>query len=302
MKATWCGTLWWPASSRPMTSTSELSRTQLILLFLGGVLTVAALLFSVYGDRRQGELTVGEPSSLSFAAPVDLQVVDEVATSQQRQAVRQQISEIYNVDAHAQQLVLAALAAAALPEPVRVSLEEAYLQLEGVTAEQLPELVEAAVTDLDPIEAEGLRPVLFRRLLPTSIPNLELTEAARNAAANAVAWVMEFVRAGQLIVREGDVLTASQPGLLQATGLYDARADEFRQVAWIIAGCLLLGGLFSLALLLVWRFTADQLHVRQFIFLAVLTFVVLLAQRYALTVSQNFLFLLLIPLLVSVLV
>lgn len=285
-----------------MTSTSELSRAQLILLVLAGVLTVGLLLFTVYGDRRQGELTVGEPSSLSFAAPVDLQVVDEVATSQQRQAVRQQIAEIYNVDAHAQQLVLAALAAAALPEPVRLSLEEAYMQPEGVTADELPRLVDEAVASLDSAEADGLRPVLFRRLLPTSIPNLELTEAARNAAASAVAPVMEFVRAGQLIVREGDVLTASQLGLLQATGLYDARADEFRQLAWIIAGCLLLGGMFSLALLLIWRFTAGQLQVRQFIFLAALTFIVLLAQRYALNISQNFLFLLLVPLLVSVLV
>ncbi len=285
-----------------MTSTSEFSRPQLILLFLAGVITVGLLLFSVYGDRRQGELTAGEPSPLSFAAPVDLQVVDEIATSQQRQAVRQQIDEIYNVDARAQQLVLATLAAATLPEEVRASLEHAYTQPEGVSAQELPGLVASAVESLNADEAAGLQTVLLRRLLPTSIPNLELTEAARNAAASAVAPVMEFVRAGQLIVRQGDVLSASQLGLLQATGLYDARADEFRQLAWIIAGCLLLAALFSVALIVIWRYTAGQLSIRQFIFLAAMTVTVLAAQRYALGISQNFLFLLLIPLLVSVLV
>lgn len=285
-----------------MTSTSEPTRTQLILLLLAGVLSVSLLLFSVWGDRTQGELSAGEPSPVSFAAPVDLQVIDEIATSQQRQTVRQQIDDIYNVDAQAQQHVMAALTAAALPESVRAQLIEAYSQPDGVTAEALPALVEAALESLPADEADGLRPVLFRRLLPTSVPNPELTEAARAAAANAVRPVMEFVRAGQLIVREGDILTANQLGLLQATGLYDVRADEFRQVTWIVAGCVMLGVLFSLALVLVWRFTAGQVSVRQFVFLAAMTFLVLAAQRYALGLSQNFLFVLLVPLLVSVLI
>src|SRR5690625_603476 len=127
-----------------MTSTSEPTRTQLILLLLAGVLSVSLLLFSVWGDRTQGELSAGEPSPVSFAAPVDLQVIDEIATSQQRQTVRQQIDDIYNVDAQAQQHVMAALTAAALPEPVRAQLIEAYSQPDGVTAEALPALVEAA--------------------------------------------------------------------------------------------------------------------------------------------------------------
>src|SRR5690625_1184094 len=116
-----------------MTSTSEPTRTQLILLLLAGVLSVSLLLFSVWGDRTQGELSAGEPSPVSFAAPVDLQVIDEIATSQQRQTVRQQIDDIYNVDAQAQQHVMAALTAAALPESVRAQLIEAYSQPDGVT-------------------------------------------------------------------------------------------------------------------------------------------------------------------------
>ena len=109
-----------------MTNTSEPTRMQRLLLFLAGTLSVGLLLFSVYGDRREGELQAGEPSPVSFAAPVDLQIVDEVATGLQRQAVRMQIEEIYNVDAHGRQLVLAALNAAALPETVRGTLHMDY--------------------------------------------------------------------------------------------------------------------------------------------------------------------------------
>lgn len=285
-----------------MKTTSELTPPGRLLFFLGGTLAVAILLFTVYGDRRQGELAVGEPSPLSYVAPVNVQVIDELATGQQRQVVRSQIREIYSVDSQVQQLVLAAVSEAALPERTREILTEAYLASDGVKGAEIPGLLERALRGLAPEEQAGLRRVLSRRLLPTSVPDVELTELTRGAAAAAVKPVMEFVQAGQLIVREGEPLTAGQLSVLKATGLYNARADEFRQLAWIIAGCLLLGALFAVALMMVWQLLARHMTQRQFLFLALLTFVVLLGQRYALGISQNFLFIMLLPLLIAILV
>lgn len=285
-----------------MTSTPEPGRGQLLLLFIAGAVSLAALLFSVYGDRHQGELQAGEASPLSFAAPVNLEVVDEVATSQQRQSVREQVPDIYHVDQQAQQLVLAAISAASLPDGVRATLQAAFIEPEGVKAQELPALVDRALADQSAEDAANLRVLLARRLVPTSIPDQALTEAARNAAAAAVRPVMTFVQAGQLIVREGETLTTNQLALLQATGLYDPRAVEFRQMTWTVLGSLLLGAVFALALMLVWRFVAPRVVFRQFLFLAILTFVVMAGQRYALGISQSLIFLSVLPLVVSVLV
>lgn len=285
-----------------MTSTPEPGRGQLLLLFIAGAVSLAALLFSVYEDRYQGELRAGEASPLSFTAPVNLEVVDEVATSQQRQSVREQVPDIYHVDQQAQQLVLAAISAASLPDGVRETLQRAFIEPDGVKAQELPELVDRALAGESAEDAANLRVLLARRLVPTSIPDQLLTEAARNAAAAAVRPVMTFVQAGQLIVREGDTLTANQLSLLQATGLYDPRAVEFRQMIWTVLGSLLLGAVFALALMLVWRFVAPRVVFRQFLFLAVLTFVVMVGQRYALGISQSFIFLPVLPLVVSILV
>lgn len=285
-----------------MTSTPEPGRGQLLLLFIAGAVSLAALLFSVYEDRYQGELRAGEASPLSFTAPVNLEVVDEVATSQQRQSVREQVPDIYHVDQQAQQLVLAAISAASLPDGVRETLQRAFIEPDGVKAQELPELVDRALAGESAEDAANLRVLLARRLVPTSIPDQLLTEAARNAAAAAVRPVMTFVQAGQLIVREGDTLTANQLSLLQATGLYDPRAVEFRQMIWTVLGSLLLGAVFALALMLVWRSVAPRVVFRQFLFLAVLTFVVMVGQRYALGISQSLIFLPVLPLVVSILV
>jgi len=285
-----------------MKTTSELTPATRLFFFLGGMLAVAILLFTVYGDRRQGELSVGEPSPLSYVAPVNVQVADELATGQQRQMVRSQIREIYSVDTQTQQLVLAAIAEAAVPERTRETLQDAYMASDGVKAAEIPGLLDRALKGLTEEEQAGLRQLLSRRLLPSSVPDVELTEAARAAAAAAVRPVLETVQAGQLIVEEGEPLTAGQLNVLEATGLYNARADEFRQLAWIIAGCLLLGGIFAAALMLLWQLLARDVSRRQFLFLAVLTFAVMLGQRYALGLSQNFLFIMLLPLLVSILV
>src|SRR5690554_5295065 len=98
-----------------MTSTPELSRGARLMLFLVGTAVLAGLLFSVYGDRQADTLVAGVPSPVSYVAPVNLQVVDEIATQQRRQAVRDQVGDIYNVDPRLQSLALGTIASASLP-------------------------------------------------------------------------------------------------------------------------------------------------------------------------------------------
>ncbi len=271
------------------------------MLFLVGTAVLAALLFSVYGDRQADTLVAGVPSPVSYVAPVNLQVVDEVATQQRRQAVREQVGDIYNVDARLQSLALGIIASASLPPQVRSFLLDQFERPAGVRATQLPELVRQAAALADVSETPALEAFLLRGLIPTSVPAPLLTEAARHAAADSVPPVLAVVSAGELIVMEGEPLTASQLTLLEATGLYSPRERAFTQAGWIVVGCLLLALLLCGALVYASGWMAPRLGTRQWIFITVVTALVLIGQRLVLDISPSFLFVMLIALVLSVL-
>lgn len=287
-----------------MTSTARRPRApwRLLLVHLGGTAVLAALFWSVYGEQAaDAGLVAGLPSPLSFVTPVDLEVVDEDATQVQRQTVREQIAEVYTLDVHAQRRALAALATASLPEPALRVLQDAYGAPAGVRESEIAGLLEAALAALPAGDGQALGPLLARYMPATSIPSSTLTEAARSAAAAAVEPVMQTVDAGQVIVREGEPLTAAHLAMLQAAGLYDERRSAFRETGWIVAGCVLLGALLSLILGQAAARLLPSLTSRQALFVAGLTIVTIVAQRMALGVSPSFLFVVVIALAMAVL-
>jgi putative nucleotidyltransferase with HDIG domain len=285
-----------------MTKAARKTFPRLLGLYVLSTLGVAVLLYSIYGERQRAPLQPGQPSPQTYIAPVDIDVIDRVATERQRQAARNQIEAVFTSDPRLQQLVLSSIAGAGLPEAVQDLLVREYRNPEGVTEEALDDLVEAAVSLASTERRREVRLILEARLLPTSVPNARLTEAARDAAAAATQPVMQSLQAGQAILREGDLISEDHLRVLQSVGLYSPRYAQLTQAFWIAIGCLALSALFSLPLLFAERRLRGKLTLSQLGFLVALTLLVLTAQRLALLVSPAFLFVMLVPILVSVLV
>ena len=294
-----------PVAAAPSTFTLpavEGATVRLALLFVLSALAVAGLLYSVYGGREGTSLVAGEPSPELYKSPVDVEVVDQLATEREREAARGQIEPVYTANATTQALVVNALTTAGLPTTVQDFVVARYNQPEGVREEALPALASEA-TRLAP---EGRRRevalLLERTLLPTSRENPVLTAAAREAAAEAVPPVMQRLKAGQTVVREGELLTPDHLRVLEAVGLYNPRAEETTKLLWLLLGCALMGGLLSLPLAFSYHRLGFRLTDKQIVFLVVLTLLTLAAQRLAILASPTFFFVFLVPLLVAVLV
>ncbi|MEX2542619.1 MAG: HDIG domain-containing metalloprotein [Trueperaceae bacterium] len=274
---------------------------RLLALYVVSTIGLAVLLYSVYGQRQRAPLQPGQPSPQTYIAPVDIDVIDRVATERQRQAARAQVDTIFTGDPRLQQLVLSSIATTGLPEDVEDLLVREYRDPQGVTAADLEELLEVAAALTPEPRQREVSLLLERRLIPTSVPNARLTEAARDAAAAAIQPVLQSLQAGQAILREGDLISEDHLRVLQSVGLYSPRYAQLTQAFWIALGCLALSSLLSLPLFFAERRLRGKLTLSQLGFLMTLTLLVLTAQRLALLVSPAFLFVMLVPLLVSVL-
>jgi cyclic-di-AMP phosphodiesterase PgpH len=288
-----------------MSSTAErrrrngLRQTVTLLVVVG---TLTALLYSVYGDRRGAAIVVGEPSPQTYVAPVDLLVPDRVATERERQAARAQVDTIYVADRTLQQIVVGSLAAAGLPTESMDLVVRAFAHPSGVRDTSLPSIVEEAAAAAPPTRQREVRVLLDRRLVPTAVPSERLTEAARAAAAAAVPFVMQALDAGQVIVREGEILTEDQIRTLEGAGLYSPRADALGRTLWVVLGGGILAVLLAFPVLYAGERLFPSLTARQLAFIVGITLGVLVLQRFALMLSPSFVFVLVVPLLVAVLV
>ncbi len=270
-------------------------------LVLLSVAVLVPLLYSVYGIRQRTPLRLGEPSPQTFVAPVDTQVVDMIATQRQRMAARQQIETVYSSDPALRTLVSTSVGASGLPSAVVDAVLRAYQDPAGVRESQLDTLIMDAVALAPADRQREVRFALERRLLATSIPDDRLTTAARDAAAAAVPPVMQTLESGQVIVEAGTPLTDEVLQVLDSLGLYSARTDALTQTVWIVVGCGLLALLLSTPLMLSGRSLLKRVTFSQMTYLVVLTLGVLAVQRLASGASPLFLFALLVPLIVAVL-
>jgi cyclic-di-AMP phosphodiesterase PgpH len=287
-----------------MSSTAERPGGRSVTRAIGVLVVVAtltALLYSVYADRREAAIAVGAPSPQTYVAPVDLQVVDRIATERQRQAARAQVGTIFTADPTLQQIVIGSLAGTGLPTESLDVLITRYTHPAGVRDAELPEVVDDAVAVAPEERQREVRVLLERRLVATATPNERLTEAARSAAAAAVPLVMQSLDAGQVIVREGEILTEDSLRTLEGAGLYSPRADAVGRTIWVVLGGAALAILLSLPALYANHHLLPAITGRQLAFLVGVTLAVLVVQRFALVLSPSFIFVLVVPLLVAVL-
>ena len=264
--------------------------------------TLALLVYSVYAERRSALLVIGDPSPQAYVTPVDLLVPDRITTERERQLAREQVPTIYSVDPTLQQVVLGSFAGAGLPEASIDVLALLYGGSAGVRSEQLGAVIDAAVAAAPAERQREVRVLLERRLVATATPNERLTEAARAGAAAAVPMRMQQLDAGQVVVREGETLTDEHLRTLEAAGLYSPQIDALGRTVLVALGSLLL----ALLLALPGRYAVDRLAVRltprQITFVIGVTLALLVLQRVAFTLSPSFVFILVVPLLVAVLI
>ena len=272
---------------------------------LGGVLfaaTLAAVFFSVYHVPNRSALAVGEPSPQTFVAPVDLQVVDRVATELRRQAARTQVPELTSPDPNLRDAILQRLEALVLPPATLSLLQARYGEPTGVRVDELDDLLAAAVAAAPADRRDQVGAVLAGSLLATALPDANVTEAARAAAAATVPLVWRSLAAGQTVLREGETVTTDVLTTLEASGLYSPRVEELGRTVVIALGSLLLALLATAPL----PFAAARLNPRlrrdQVALLAALTLLAVVVQRFAVELSPSFVLVALVPLLVAVLV
>ena len=288
-------------SKRPARVPRPSPRLKNGLLWLLSLAALAGLLYSVYGLEVGSGLRVGEPSPETYRAPVAASLPDPLLTEAERQVARAQVEPIYTADPDLRRMVVNAVSSAGLPAEVQDLVIVRYRQPEGVTREDRAALIEEAVRASPPERQREVRLLLERTLVPSSVENVALTEAARAAASAGVQAVGRDLAAGEIIVRENEPLSAEQLAVLGSLGLYSAQADADARRLRTLLACALLGALLSLPLHYAPR-QLVRLSLEQFAFLVLLSLVVLAAQRLLFLASPYFLVVALVPILVSVLV
>ncbi|MDA0700283.1 MAG: HDIG domain-containing protein [bacterium] len=287
-----------------MSSKAERVPRRLAWRFVGliYVLALAAVIFSVYDEPTRRSLVVGEPSPQTFVAPVELQVVDRLATEVRRQAARAQVPELTSPDPALRAVVLQSIDAVELPDASRDVVVERYSESAGVRASDLDALLAAAAAAAPPERAGEVRLLLADRLIATALPDPHLTEAARVATAASIPVVTRSLAAGQIVLREGETVSGDALATLEAAGLYSARSEALGRTALVALGALLLALLAAAPLPFAVARLSPRFRAVQVAALASLTLAVVIVQRFALELSPSFVLVMLVPLMVAVLV
>lgn len=275
-------------------------RGRYLVLFTLATTLLAILLYSVYGLRGQDALAVGERSPQDFVAPVAVEIMDPIATEKARNSARSQIDTMYSSDPDLEQLALDTISSAGLPSEVETFLLTNYRNPDGVSDFGRTSLIERSISITPTERKRDVRLLLESRLISTAIPNLEMTAAARNAAANAVDDITQNVEAGETIVRANEVLTEDKLRVLEQLGLYSAREDISQRQLLLWLGCFLMAFVLMIPMIYLAR-RLKELTFTQIAFLVGVTFFFLAIQRLSLFLSPHFFFLALMPILVAVL-
>ena len=270
-------------------------------LYFLSTLSLAGLIYTVQDRSEYTSLAEGQNSPLTYTAPREVLIINEISTQRAREAARSQIPTIFSVDTSTEQLVIEGILSSSFKAETYLPLLEAYMSPDGVSKDQIPVLLEAAVAGNTATKREDIRLTLNRLLLPTYQPNFELTETARDAAAAAVVPIMTSLNAGQIIVREGETLTTETLRVLGKVGLYKAETQALRQTltTWLTA--IALAGLVSSAVFFARRHLG-ALPPGQFFFLVILSLFLLTIQTFVFNALEGLLIIAVAPVLITVLV
>jgi hypothetical protein len=155
---------------------------------------------------------------------ISLVRADEFATSEQKQADLQSLSDLtLTPETIGQILNLSAArwdtiqqeALSVLEQVMRNTIREENVQ---TTRRNVPSLVSLALTEE---QAELVVALVSAYITPNSFNSLELTEAARQAARDAVQPVVQTYKPGEMVVASGQIINPAQLEALDKLGLIE---------------------------------------------------------------------------------
>jgi len=127
---------------------------------------------------------------------------------------------------------------------------------EPQVAETRASVVNRIGVGVDEAERGLVAEIVARFVVANSTYSQELTEAEQQRAADAVPDVEVVLLQGQVIVRDGDLVTAEDIEKIDQFGLREATPDLVRLAGWFLLAALLVG----LLLAWVWRFRPEVWH------------------------------------------
>ncbi len=274
-------------AKRPQASEKGFKIGHVVLLVASFTFIVAILLDSAYSSRQQTLLEVGKPSPRLYKSPIDIEVIDQIATERKKQVARAQVRPIYITNSQLQSLVVDALSTWPLEDAVKATVLEAYEKPEGVFASDLPILIDRA-SQYSEAPARAKR-ILERDLIATAELDIKATESVREAAAEGTLPVMTKLQAGEIIVREGSLLTATHLDILKTVGLYTPREQNLTRTVLRRLGSFGMALFLSLILAYSYPYLKNKFSYQQIIFLAVLLVLNLILQRFLLILQEGLL-------------
>lgn len=274
--------------------------SKIAILGFIAVMMLTALFYSVYGLSPQNALTVGQPSPKTFKSPISLNVIDRLQTEREKISARSQVRDIFLSDSRLKDLVTNEIISLNLSPEAQDLLLTKYNNPKGVRQSDINKLINLAVSLSPEQDKRNVRLLLNKRLIATSIIDTKLTESARNAAANTVEPIMQNLKAGEIIANKGEILTQDHMAALQASGLYNIRAEIANRFLKTIISSLLISILLLLPLIYI---IMSKIHINpsKAGFLLGLTILGLILQRLVLDFSPYFIFISFIAILVAVL-
>ena len=274
-------------AKRPQVSERGFKIWHIILLVASFTFVVAILLDNAYSSRQQTLLEVGKPSPKLYKSPIDIEVIDQIATERKKQVARAQVRPIYITNSQLRSLVIDALNTWPLEDTVKSTVLEAYEKPEGVFASDLPILIDKASQQSEaPAQAKR---ILERDLIATAELDIKATESVREAAAEGTLPVMTKLQAGEIIVREGSLLTATHLDILNTVGLYTPREQNLTRTVLRRLGSFGMALFLSLILAYSYPYLKTKFSYQQIIFLALLLVLNLILQRFLLVLQEGLL-------------
>ncbi len=264
------------------------------------VMMLTALFYSVYGLNPQNTLNIGQASPKTFKTPISLNVIDRLQTERKKIAAMSQVQTIFLTDIDLKQLVVNEIISLNLTATAQDYLLTQYSNPKGVKQQDLKRIINMAVALSPDQNKRNVKLLLSKRLIATSVANAKLTQAARDATANSIEPVMHNLEAGEIIADKGEILSKDHMLALQASGLYNIRAEIANRFLKTIIGSLLISFLLVLPLIhIIMR--NEKLNPNKTAFLLGLTILGLFLQRVVLDFSPFFIFISFIAILVAVL-
>lgn len=208
-------------------------------------------------------IEVGQVATQNIIAKQTMQVVDELATHRARDIARHAVTPVLKWDHSADDRIIARLNEILAKEGDKYTVDQRaeiiqstkqLLRISPILPEQDPKQLQVSALEVLPINWDaGLKAqtaqLIAACLEPNVVLDTEATKAKGDLAARQIEPVMKEVRAGDMIVKRGHVVSAEHAHTLGTVG-----GNQEKDSAALVSLCLSLLAAFVLIGLFLWSY------------------------------------------------